>query len=61
MEVGQDAEAGYLQHRFNVQLPYKDRIPAESERLLAQVKEALAKFTEDTNDSSHLLRACSGQ
>lgn len=60
MQVRQDAEAGDgLQHRFNVQLPYKDRIPVENERLLAEVKEALASFTADA-DVRHLLRACSG-
>lgn len=65
MEVGgQDAEqAGdglqQQQHRFNVQLPYKDRIPSENELLLSEIKEALAKFTDDADDR-HLFRACSG-
>eukprot|EP00752_Nemacystus_decipiens_P011025 g9797.t1 len=47
------------QHRFNAQLPYKDKIPAENERLLAEVKDALAKFTAD-GDFKLLLQACSG-
>ena len=41
-------------------LPYKDRIPAENERLLAEVKDALAKFAAE-GDFRLLLQACSGQ
>lgn len=61
MEVEDDAAGAVgLQHRFNSQLPYADRIPAENERLLADVKDALAKFATN-GDFKLLLKACSGQ
>lgn len=60
MEVEDNAGAVDQQHRFNAQLPYKDRIPAENERLLAEVKDALAKFAAE-GDFRLLLQACSGQ
>lgn len=62
MEVEDDAAGaiGVQQHRFNAQLPYADSIPAENKRLLAEVKDALAKFTAD-GDFKLLLQACSGQ
>ena len=53
------AEAAGSLHRLNAQLPYADRIPAESERLLAEVKDALDRFASQ-NDVKLLLQACSG-
>lgn len=58
MEVEEHAGHG-TEHRYNAQLPYKERIPAERERLLGEIKDSLAKFTVD-GDFKLLLQACSG-
>lgn len=46
-------------HRFNAELPYKERLPAENERLLSEVKEALASFPVH-GDVRRVFQACSG-
>lgn len=59
MEVEDGAEAVSGLHRLNAQLPYADSIPVENERLLAEVKDALDRFTAQS-DFKLLLQACSG-
>ncbi len=59
MELDDGAEAVGGLHRLNAQLPYADSIPAENERLLAEVKDALDRFTAQS-DFKLLLQACSG-
>lgn len=46
-------------HRFNAELPYRDRLPEENELLLSEVKEALASFAIH-GDVRRILQACSG-
>lgn len=53
------ADGDGVVHRFNAELPYKERLPAENEHLLSEVKEALASFVVH-GDVRRVLQACSG-
>ncbi|CAM9110826.1 unnamed protein product [Ectocarpus sp. 4 AP-2014] len=56
MEV---ADGDGVVHRFNAELPYKERLPAENKHLLSEVKAALASFAVH-GDVRRILQACSG-
>lgn len=67
MEVDSDEPGGSVakqqcpQHRVNDLLPsYKERIPAEGERLLADIMITLKTFAAERDDTVKVLRACSG-
>lgn len=55
-----DQDPALLVHRFNAQLPYRERIPGENDRLLADVSGALASFDPERDDALQVLQACSG-
>lgn len=47
-------------HRFNAELPYKDSIGAENDRLVADITHSLNYFNAEVGDPLQVLRACSG-
>lgn len=60
MDIRPSPATAALQHRFNAQLPYQDRIPTEAERLLFDVTSTLTSFDAQRDDIMKVLRGCSG-
>lgn len=57
-DSGDDSAPGMM-HRFNSQLPYKERIPIENGRLLRDAVKSLRSFDAERGDHAQVLRGCS--